>query len=86
MACFRCGKRQTDPAKGKSPWARVVIKGEQYLICPECQAADPGWKSLSDRCPYCDSRRLTVIMGTIVCKQCGRDFERTASRTGLAES
>jgi uncharacterized protein (DUF983 family) len=56
-----------------------VIKGTQVLICPECQAEDPTWRALGDRCPYCDSPRLTVVMGTVVCRQCGRDFERTGS-------
>ncbi len=79
MACFRCNKIQTDPSKGRSPWARLVIKGEQVLMCPECQATDPSWRSLGDRCPYCDSTRLAVVMGSVVCKQCGRDFERTRS-------
>ena len=26
MPCVQCGKRQTDPAKGASPWARLVTR------------------------------------------------------------
>jgi uncharacterized Zn finger protein (UPF0148 family) len=77
VACFRCNKIQTDPAKGKSPWARFVLKGEQVLLCPECQAADPTWRTTGDRCPYCNSPRLSIVMGSVVCKGCGRDFERS---------
>lgn len=78
VGCFRCNRVQTDPVKGKSPWARVVIGGEQYLICPECQKSDPGWQSAADRCPFCHSTRLVAVMGSIVCKQCGRDFEKAS--------
>ena len=77
MACFRCGRRQTDPVKGASPWARMVVGTEQVLLCPECQQLDPDWKGLGERCPECDSPRLVVVMDAIVCKACGRDFERT---------
>jgi DNA-directed RNA polymerase subunit RPC12/RpoP len=75
VACFRCGKIQTDPVKGKSPWARFVLKGEQVLLCPECQAADPNWRTMGDRCPYCGGRRLSIVMGSVICKACGRDFD-----------
>lgn len=79
MACFRCGKVQTDPVKGASPWARLVVRDEQVLLCPECQQEDPDWKLLGDRCPYCNSSRLSKVMGSVVCRGCGRDFERTPS-------
>jgi len=78
MACYSCEKRQTDPAKGKSPWARFVLKGEQVLMCPECQDKDPKWRSISDCCPECESPKLSVVMGSVVCKDCGHDFERTS--------
>jgi DNA-directed RNA polymerase subunit RPC12/RpoP len=76
MPCFRCEKNQTDPAKGKSPWARAVIAGEQVLVCPECQAGSPDWQDEADRCPDCGSPRLMIMMGTVICRACGRDFER----------
>jgi hypothetical protein len=71
MPCVRCGKRQTDPAKGASPWARYVTGGEQVLLCPACQAADPGWVATSDRCPTCGSTRLSMMLGSVVCRACG---------------
>jgi len=76
MACYRCKKIQTDPAKGRSPWARMVLMGQQVLICPECQLADPGWQSLGQRCPACQSSRLAVVLDRVVCRQCGKDYER----------
>ncbi|MGQ0679780.1 MAG: hypothetical protein ACT4OM_09035 [Actinomycetota bacterium] len=82
MPCFRCNKVQTDPARGKSPWARFVLRGEQVLLCPDCQDADAYWTSLGDRCPYCNSPKLTMVMGSVVCRGCGRDFERTPSFGG----
>jgi hypothetical protein len=71
MPCVRCGKIQTDPVKGKSPWARYVIGAEQVLLCPECQAADPSWASRSERCPACGSTRLSMMLGSVVCRACG---------------
>jgi len=66
-----CGKRQTDPAKGASPWAKLVTRGQQVLLCPDCQAADPGWRARSDRCPACGSTRLSMMLGSVVCRACG---------------
>lgn len=80
MACFRCEKPQTDPIKGASPWARFVIKGEQVLMCPDCQSEAGDWSALSDHCPHCESTKLVVMLGSVVCKACGRDFERTTFR------
>ncbi len=71
MPCELCGKRQTDPAKGASPWARLVTGGRQVLLCPDCQAADPTWRARSDRCPACGSTRLSVMLGSVVCRACG---------------
>lgn len=78
MACYVCDARQTDPVKGKSPWARLVVGGEQVLICPDCQGADPAWKAKADGCPSCGSTHLVIVMGTIACKACGHEFERTS--------
>jgi hypothetical protein len=73
MPCHRCGRIQTDPVKGASPWARGVIDGEQVLVCPECQRTDPDWTDRLDRCPSCGSSRLSVVLGSIVCRACGHD-------------
>lgn len=71
MPCYRCGRVQTDPAKGASPWGRGVVEGEQVLICPVCQADDPEWQVALDRCPRCDSTRLSMVMGSPSCRSCG---------------
>ena len=71
MPCVECGKRQTDPAKGASAWARLVTGGEQVLLCPDCQQADPAWRTRSDRCPACGSTRLSKMLGSAVCRACG---------------
>lgn len=76
MPCYRCNKIQTDPVKGASPWARLVREGEQLLICPDCQKDDPSWKASGDQCPSCGSTRLVVIMGSVICKQCGAETTR----------
>lgn len=74
---MRCGRRQTDPARGESAWAVLVVKGEQSLLCPPCQEEAPEMQRSADRCPECGSTRLRVVIGSVVCRQCGRDFERT---------
>jgi uncharacterized protein YbaR (Trm112 family) len=43
----------------------------QVLLCPDCQAADPLWRDRSDRCPACGSTRLSVMLGSVVCRSCG---------------
>jgi hypothetical protein len=73
MPCHRCGRIQTDPVKGASPWARGVMDGEQILLCPECQRADPTWTQRLDQCPACGSTRLSVVLGSTVCRECGHD-------------
>jgi hypothetical protein len=78
MPCVRCGRIQTDPRKGASPWARGVEKGRQVLVCPECQAREPGWMESLDRCRVCGSTRLSVVLGSTVCRACGRDWDAGA--------
>jgi len=34
MPCYRCGTRQTDPARGHSPWQRGV-RGDQVGLALE---------------------------------------------------
>ncbi|HVF52778.1 MAG TPA: hypothetical protein VNC78_04135 [Actinomycetota bacterium] len=71
MPCYRCGRVQTDPAKGSSPWARGVLDDEQVLICPECQSAEPAWADAFDRCPRCGGTRLSKMLGDTICRACG---------------
>jgi hypothetical protein len=73
VPCYRCGRIQTDPVKGASPWARGVIKSEQILMCPPCQSENPEWSQELDRCEKCGGTRLSVVMGSIVCRACGHD-------------
>jgi DNA-directed RNA polymerase subunit RPC12/RpoP len=70
MPCYRCERIQTDPVKGASPWARGVVDGEQILICPECQRENPDWSDALDRCPRCESTRLSMVMGSLTCRGC----------------
>ena len=76
MPCYRCDRVQTDPVPGASeaPWARGVVDGEQILICPDCQAKDPAWVSDLEACPRCKSTRLSIVMGSRICRQCAHDF------------
>ncbi|MPZ91900.1 MAG: hypothetical protein GEU68_09770 [Actinobacteria bacterium] len=74
MPCYRCGRIQTDPVKGASPWGRGVVEGAQILICPECQTSDPEWPRSLDACPRCGGTRLSVVMGSIVCRSCNADW------------
>jgi predicted amidophosphoribosyltransferase len=70
MPCQRCGARQGDPSRGPSAWRRAVSSGVQVLICPTCQQ-DAGWESGMDRCPTCESRRLSKTLGVLRCSHCG---------------
>ena len=71
MPCHLCQKVQTDPVRGASPWARGVIEGEQILVCPECQARDRAWIELLQHCPRCGGTRLSIVLGSMVCRECG---------------
>jgi hypothetical protein len=70
MPCYRCGRVQTDPAKGASPWARGVVRHEQILVCPVCQAEDRTWTEALDRCPRCGGTRLSLKIGSLSCRDC----------------
>ena len=72
MPCHRCGARQTDPVRGASPWRRGVRRGEQVLICPECQRGRD-WTAELARCEACGSARLVRALGRTVCKDCGAE-------------
>jgi DNA-directed RNA polymerase subunit RPC12/RpoP len=49
------------------------LRNKQVLICPPCQVADPQWIEAVDRCIRCGSTRLSIVMGSAVCRQCGFD-------------
>jgi hypothetical protein len=69
VPCLLCGARQTDPARGASPWKRGVVEGEQVLVCPDCQTHG-GWTERLDRCSTCGSVALAKSLGEVVCKAC----------------
>ena len=71
MPCHLCQKVQTDPVRGASPWARGVIEGEQILVCPDCQERDRAWTELLQHCPRCGGTRLSIVLGSLVCRECG---------------
>jgi hypothetical protein len=70
MPCYRCGTRQTDPARGHSPWQRGVRGAQQVLVCPDCQGAHD-WTADLDRCGQCGSVRLVRRLGEVECRECG---------------
>jgi len=81
MPCFRCGARQTDPARGASPWRRGVRADHQVLVCPGCQTAHD-WADGLDRCAVCGSAALVCRLGEVECRDCGhtREAVRDAPR------
>jgi predicted amidophosphoribosyltransferase len=70
VPCYRCHRRQADPARGPSAWKRGVSHGEQVLVCPECQR-DHDWIADLDRCAACGSTRLSRSLGSTRCGECG---------------
>jgi ssDNA-binding Zn-finger/Zn-ribbon topoisomerase 1 len=73
VPCYRCGRVQTDPVKGASPWGRGVVENDQILVCPVCQEEHPAWTEELRTCSACGSTRLSITMGSIVCRACGHD-------------
>jgi ribosomal protein L32 len=70
MPCYRCGVRQTDPERGKSPWRRGVRRDQLVLVCPGCQeSAD--WTADLESCGKCGSVRLIRRLGQVECLDCG---------------
>jgi hypothetical protein len=67
-----CGRPTYDPEKRERPWARAVRGGRQVLVCPRCQAERPDWAQELDRCVRCGSTRLSVTLGELTCRECGR--------------
>ena len=69
--CMLCGRPTYDPDRKERPWSRAVSGGRQVLVCPQCQADRPDWMEMLQRCERCGSTRLSVMLGEVVCRQCG---------------
>ena len=85
MPCYRCGVRQTDPERGKSPWRRGVLRDQLVLVCPACQ--DSGeWTAELESCGRCGSVHLIRRLGQVECLDCGlvREPEAVLNRAGAA--
>ena len=70
MPCYRCGVRQMDPERGKSPWRRGVVRDQLVLICPACQDSTD-WTAELERCAKCRSAHLIRRLGQVECLDCG---------------
>ncbi len=70
MPCYRCGVRQTDPERGKSPWRRGVLRDELVLVCPACQESGE-WTAELESCSRCASVHLIRRLGQVECLDCG---------------
>jgi uncharacterized protein (DUF983 family) len=83
MGCVVCGRRQTDPARGASPWQRGVVRGEQVLGCPDCQRSG-AWARVLDACASCGSTALVRRLGDTVCRACGHAGDAVPAGDGPA--
>jgi fatty acid/phospholipid biosynthesis enzyme len=70
VPCYRCGVRQTDPERGKSPWRRGVVREQLVLICPACQESTD-WTADLEHCSECRSAHLIRRLGQVECLDCG---------------
>jgi hypothetical protein len=70
LPCYRCGVRQTDPERGKSPWRRGVLRDELILVCPACQESGD-WTAGLESCSRCASVHLIRRLGQVECLDCG---------------
>jgi hypothetical protein len=70
LPCYRCGVRQTDPVRGKSPWRRGVLRDELVLVCPACQESGE-WTAELESCSRCASVHLIRRLGQVECLDCG---------------
>jgi hypothetical protein len=70
LPCYRCGVRQTDPERGKSPWRRGVLRDELVLVCPACQETGD-WTAELESCSRCASVHLIRRLGQVECLDCG---------------
>jgi hypothetical protein len=67
VPCYRCGTRQVDPERRKSPWKRGVLREHQVLVCPACQ---PAADADLDRCARCGSKHLIRRLDQVECLDC----------------
>jgi hypothetical protein len=70
VPCYRCGVRQTDPERGKSPWRRGVVREQLVLVCPTCQESGD-WTADLEHCARCHSAHLIRRLGQVECLDCG---------------
>jgi len=70
LPCYRCGARQTDPERGKSPWRRGVRSDQLVLVCPACQESGD-WTAELESCAGCRSVHLIRRLGQVECLDCG---------------
>jgi hypothetical protein len=70
MPCYRCGVRQKDPERGKSPWRRGVRRDQLVLVCPGCQESGD-WTADLESCDRCGSVHLIRRLGQVECLDCG---------------
>ena len=80
MPCYRCGVRQTDPERGKSPWRRGVLRDQLVLVCPRCQESGE-WTAELESCARCASLHLIRRLGQVECLDCGFVREEEALLT-----
>jgi hypothetical protein len=78
LPCYRCGVRQTDPERGKSPWRRGVVSDQLVLICPACQESGD-WTAELEHCGRCRSAHLIRRLGQLECLDCGLVSEPDAA-------
>src|ERR1700683_1948295 len=70
MPCYRCGVRQSDPERGKSPWRRGVVSDQLVLVCPACQESGV-WAAELGPGGRCRSAPLIRRLGQLECLDCG---------------
>jgi hypothetical protein len=81
MPCYRCGVRQTDPARGESPWRRGVLRDHLVLVCPLCvERAD--WASGLDCCGRCGGTHLMRRLDQVDCLDCGHVRDASGEPAG----
>jgi len=83
LPCYRCGVRQSDPERGKSPWRRGVVSDQLVLICPACQESGD-WTAELEHCGRCRSAHLIRRLGQLECLDCGLVSEPEATPDALA--
>jgi hypothetical protein len=83
VPCYRCGVRQTDPERGKSPWRRGVLRDALVLVCPVCQESGD-WTAELESCSRCASVHLIRRLGQVECLDCGQIREPQPAQAASA--